>query len=1117
MATSLFDSAPEYDSDLDTLADFVLEPTTTTPVHVPPPPSPLPNTCLCGQTTREADTDDQLYCSEACARLDAFHALTARSRSNSLAPTPVATAPTTPLGMHTPLRESLAILFAPNDSTSTPPYVPTPLSASSSHTSFDGAALPLEMSSHYRRVHAKRERMERRASEERERSRSHSRSHSKASPSLSSLHEECDVQVEREAGDDGEDHVPAPAATPFVHVAVAVQVEHHSEDEIDEPTETLEALPSFGPAPGVQWTDPFTDPSPSSPLSHELCVAPHDASDPTRETDVLSITESELSPFVAYAPVPPPPLGLRTRKSSVCFAGVDPAGGRSRAASDAKSRSRAASLSVFAEKPLPPTPRRDLPESSMERSVEVSEPTPIAEPCAMPEAPELVNPLPSPALTMDSPFQPDDASSDTPATPTSSTAPASPCTPNARIREPQSDADHLTTPSRSSSAPATRAPGSPVTPKHSPATVPRPPKAQAMDALARAKIFSMVIDPELDVFSAEVVDAVAPTSAPLKRSETAPELVLGWGPDGQPVACPQTPQKTGRARATSTPRRGYAGGRPRTTSTPAHPQLGQLQLPPRRARLQHIPPPTPPVSPSHVSSPRPVMGQDPGTWQSFGAVFDVLSSGRSVTGELHRRQESGESTASSATDASWDSSSPDYWRGRARSPATSSVRTIVPPPRGSSLARYEADDKDQLHVPRRSRRHSSIAALDSILAMEETFWATETPVLVRDSDEGEGESQGVAGVGHDAGMSVSVSVNKFTGDGGGFAFPSDKSKAPFDPVLRIAGASLLSSSPPRSRRGSGLRFDAVEHAHRLTPSNFPSSPSIGRPSQDMVEPSPSPIHAHSHLFDGPISASPLLLSARNSPALPNASPLSTHFSIRTPNSPYLSVNRRGSRSTDASSVLLRTASAARLAAALNAAPDNDDDEEELARFGARARRSGSLGHPSPRMGLGLALGDEPVRSRANSESWLGLSAPGVGTVSRSGSRMNLLNPTTSIVVEEEEEEDYGQVVDSSKFAGIVTAAPASPSGEESSPLIDAFPHPMGGYFPGSRFASRAGTPVRSLHGSNSALSLRQVAAGQVQPTKDKDEDEEDDERDEDEEVVTTVQRMRQSMQLLAAV
>lgn len=214
---------------------------------------------------------------------------------------------------------------------------------------------------------------------------------------------------------------------------------------------------------------------------------------------------------------------------------------------------------------------------------------------------------------------------------------------------------------------------------------------------------------------------------------------------------------------------------------------------------------------------------------------------------------------------------------------------------------------------------------------------------------------------------------------------------------------------------------------------------------------------------------------------------------------------------------MRTASAARLAAALNAAPENDDEDEELARFGTRARRSGSLGQPSPRMGLGLALGEEHVRARANSESWLGLTTvPGIGTMSRSGSRMNLLNPTTSIVVEEEEEEDYGQVVDSSKFSGIVTAAPASLSGEESSPLIDAFPHPMGGYFPGSRFASRANTPVRSLHGSNSALSLRQVAAGQAQPKDDESEEHEDPERDEDEEIVTTVQRMRHSMQLLGA-
>ncbi|KAG8687613.1 hypothetical protein FRC09_013392, partial [Ceratobasidium sp. 395] len=321
---------------MDTLADFVLEPTTT--AHVPPPPSPAPNTCLCGNTTREDEADDHLYCSEACARLDAFHALTARSRSNSLAPTPATTAPTTPLGMHTPLRESLAILFS-DGSASTPPYAPTPLSASSSHASFESAGLPIEMSSHYRRVHAKRERMERRASEERERSRSHSRSHSKASPSLSSLREEIHVEtlVEREAGSDGEDHIPVPAEL-FVNVAVDVQVEHHARDDQDSDDAMTE---TSGPAPGLEWHNPFADPSPSSPLSsHDLFLAPHDNADPSRETDdVLSITESELSPFIAYAPVQAPPPGLRTRKSSVCFAGVDPArsSGRSRASSVAKS------------------------------------------------------------------------------------------------------------------------------------------------------------------------------------------------------------------------------------------------------------------------------------------------------------------------------------------------------------------------------------------------------------------------------------------------------------------------------------------------------------------------------------------------------------------------------------------------------------------------------------------------------------------------------------------------------------------------------------------------------------------------------------------------------------
>ncbi|KAG9126288.1 hypothetical protein FRC07_004099, partial [Ceratobasidium sp. 392] len=927
MATSLFDLAPEYDSDLDTLADFVLEPTTTT-AHVPPPPSPAPNTCLCGNPTCEDESDDHLYCSQDCARLDAIHALTARSRSNSLAPTPVTTAPTTPLGMHTPLRESLAILFAPNDSTSTPPYAPTPLSASSSHASFE---LPIEMSSHYRRVHAKRERMERRASEERERSRSHSRSHSKASPSLSSLREEIHVEtiVEREAGSDGEDHVPEPAAL-FVHVAVDVQVEHHTRDEQDSDdamTETSDpVLPSLGPAPGLEWHNPFADPSPSSPLSsHDLSVAPHDGADPCRETDdVLSITESELSPFIAYAPVPGPPPGLRTRKSSVCFAGVDPAAGRitrSRASSVVKSRSRAASLAVFAEKPLPPTPGHDATVERL-RSLDVSE----SEPSMIIETQELVNPLPSPALTMDSPFQPASASLESaePTTPTSSTAPASPCTPNARIQAPEDGVDPLATPSRSSSVPATRVSNSPVTVKHSPpASVPRTHKPQALDTLARAKIFSMVIDPELDVFSAEVVNQVAPAPA-LKRSETAPELTMGWGVDAKPAVLaqrPQTPRKENRARATSTPRRGAASGRPRTTSTPL---LGPLQLTSRRGRVQHIPPPTPPVSPAQVSSPRPVVGQDPGSWPSFGAVYEAWGH----PGEMHRRQESGESTASSATDVSWGSAdTTEYWRGRAQSPATSSVRTVVPPPRGSSLVRYDADDKDQLHIPRRTRRHSSIAALDSILAMEDTFWATEGPVVVREADDGEGE--GVPAGQFSTKPGLSVSVGQFSGDAGGFAFPSEKPKPAFEPVLRIAG---VSSSPARSRRSSGVRFDSLvdHHGHRLPPSQFPVTPSVG-------EPSPIPAHLHlaGSLFDGPVTASPLLLSARGSPALPNASPISAHFGLRAPSSlggsPYLSVGRRGSRSTDASSVLMRTASAARLAAALNAAPENDDDDDELAR------------------------------------------------------------------------------------------------------------------------------------------------------------------------------------------
>lgn len=443
---ALFDSAPEYDSDIDSLADFVIEPTTT---RVPPPPSPAPNTCLCGRTTRDDDGDDPLYCSEVCARVDAFHALTARSRSNSLAPTPVTTAPPTPLGGHMLLRESIAGIFAPD--LSTPPYVPTPLSASSSLTSFDGAALPIEMSSHYRRVYAKRERMER------ERSRSHSRTHSKARPSLAELEEECDVEthVEREPGSDGEDHVPSPAAV-FVFVAVDVQVEHTERDDHDhhehDADDTPDAMPpALGPAPGVVWHHPFADPTPA--LTH------HDASGLEREADLLSITDSELSPFVAYAPVAPPPVGLRTRKSSVCFAGVGPAGrvepmARPRAQSDTKSHLPSA---AFAEKPLPPTPGHgDAVPLALEAPVEVLEPpteSPLepaelleripAEPCFRVE-----NDLPLSTLDLSSPM-PSSLESSEPTTPTSGTAPPSPRTPSARIH--QAEVDPQVTPSRLSS------------------------------------------------------------------------------------------------------------------------------------------------------------------------------------------------------------------------------------------------------------------------------------------------------------------------------------------------------------------------------------------------------------------------------------------------------------------------------------------------------------------------------------------------------------------------------------------------------------------------------------------------------------------------------------------
>lgn len=488
---------------------------------------------------------------------------------------------------------------------------------------------------------------------------------------------------------------------------------------------------------------------------------------------------------------------------------------------------------------------------------------------------------------------------------------------------------------------------------------------------------------------------------------------------------------------------------------------------------------------------------------------------------------------------------------RARSPATSSVRTVVPPMRGSSLAGLDLDETDSVHLhlchTRRSRRHSSIAALDSILAMEDGFWATD-PVVVRPAD-GSMEAEGVIG--------------QFAGDAGGFSFPAEKDKAAFEPVLRIAGMSRppsmvnlmnsnLDAPYSRLRRESGMA--KVEHlidshAHRLSPSQFPSSPSSAsaRPSPESeVSASPAPAYLTSTgLFDIPMSASPIPTLSRGSPALASPSPVSLNFAPRTPSSPYLSVpltpSRRGSRSTDASSVLLRTASAARLAAALNAATEDDDEERHAheespyARYSPgkslRMRRSGSEGRASSlSSGSGLGLGlviEHDSRARSSSEPWAGtmpgsVILPGVvvpGAVSRSGSRMNLLTPTTSVLEEEEEEEeeDYGQVVSESKFSAMASS-PVSPSvelGAEASPLIDAFPHPEGGYFPGSRFASRVNTPVRGLRSQGSALSLRQVAAGVTAAVKEIEAPEEESE-DEDEEIVTTVQRMRHSMQLLTA-
>ncbi|KAG8733002.1 hypothetical protein FRC11_009386 [Ceratobasidium sp. 423] len=1220
MSNPLFDNAPEYDSDMDTLADFVIEPTTA---HVPHPPSPLPNTCLCGRTTRDDDADEPLYCSEACARLDAFHALTARSRSNSLAPTPVTTAPATPLFPQITLRESSAGLFIRPDAVSTPPAVSTPQSAVSSFASMENAPLPIEMSSHYRRVTAKRERMER-AGEEKDRSRSHSRTHSKARPLAELEEEDCNVEthIERQVGSDGEEYVPAPT-TVHVHIAVDVQVEHHSAPDGLDADQLSRALSAtmLGPASGVAWRGPFTDTAVSAP-TRELSITSTDSSNSCKpaSSDLSSIAATEdFSPFVAYAPATVHPSGLPSRKSSVCFAGIGPAGRVLSTGSRAQPEAQACEGSTYnlSEKPLPLTPEdatvdssKPIPETPIEPSAESSE-----SPATTPEPASLVDDLPSPGVSLDLPSpMPSFDLEPEPATPTSTTAPASPCTPS---QTQQADFDPQATPSRSGTS-TSHLLSSGDTPKRSPAIASRPGTApqgraprrlQTVDSLPRAKIFSMVVDPEFDVFAGE---ASPPTSAAalLKRVDTAPELNMGRTAVIQyvtyPAISPETPHKNfqlrTRARATSTPRRPNLPARQRTSSTPSPPgALPLAQKQSRRARM-HAPPPTPPVSPSDVSSPRPPLGQDPGSWQSFGAAFDAwgwTNGGALVDKQsrqlamdeyaigLHRRQESAESSGSSATDVSWSSGSGAPLSGssvcswpasgdgeigtgphshvpsilRARSPATSSVRTIVPPPRGSSLPGEGSDTEHvtlQLCHARRSRRQSSLAALDSILAMEDSFW--EQAVVVRDADDS---------MDHD-GMAPGV---QFRGDAGGFAFPATKDKPAFEPVLRIAGisrppsvANLLNpsseTSASRVTENTPVKVDHLGpptvdiHAHRASASQFPVSPSIAsaRPSPE-IDTAVSPMHQTSStsLFDTPITASPIMGTpalSRGSPGLPGGSPISAQFTVRTPNSPYLSVplgpSRRTSRSTDASSVLLRTASAARLAAALNAAADDDEDAsprrvfEDLpyARYspgtGQRMRRSGSLGRSSSlggsssSMGLGLALGgpSDYDSRRSSSEPWNGIMpgsviAPGIATesisMSRSGSRMNFLDPSVLAVPEEEEEpeEDYGQVVSTSKFANIAVS-PGELSmeevGEEASPLIDAFPHPMGGYFPGSRFASRAGTPVKGLHGSSSGVSLRQVAMGNARQENAEEQEPSD---DEDEEIVTTVQRMRHSMQLLS--
>ncbi|KDN51644.1 hypothetical protein RSAG8_00190, partial [Rhizoctonia solani AG-8 WAC10335] len=499
------------------------------------------------------------------------------------------------------------------------------------------------MSSHYRRVTAKRERMER------DRSRSHSRTHSNARLLAELEEEDCvETHIERQVGSDGEEYVPAPTAV-YVHIAVDVQVEHHSTDELDadQLSRALSAT-MLDPAPGVAWRDPFADPTFGEPPS-----------------DLISIAETEdFSPFVAYAPASAPP-GLPSRKSSVCFAGVGPAGRiwstRSRAQSD--TRPCEGSTHDLSEKPLPSTPE----DAAAGESNVVPEPT--AESSESPAAaPASLASLPSPGISLDLPSpMPSFDLAPEPATPTSSTA-ASPCTPS---QNQQLDFDPQATPSRSATS---HFPSLGDTPKRStarPGTAPQrrvPRRLQTLDSLPRAKIFSMVVDPEFDVFTGEA------DLASLKRVDTAPELNTGRSAfvqyatmDAATSSELKHRQPRTRARATSTPRRPNLAVRQRTSSTPSPPGVLVPQKASRRARM-HAPPPTPPVSPAQVSSPRPSIGQDPGSWQSFGAAFeswgdtqpapengDPLGAEEYAMG-LHRRQESAESSGSSATDISWSSS-----------------------------------------------------------------------------------------------------------------------------------------------------------------------------------------------------------------------------------------------------------------------------------------------------------------------------------------------------------------------------------------------------------------------------------------------------------------------------